>query len=190
MLIQVSINNIDGVEQGEGILRKWRYRLDEDQSHVLLEREAGDALVRVAGFHPWAEELDDGEGDGSCECDGGGCCCEGDSCDCHGDDENDESGMEEEDNDDEEGEEESETIYLGQALFVPAADQARALAQELLEDDYVGTVTISVGGAELTTTDAFRALQPATKDAVIAALEELGDTEAYLSMYEVMGFKE
>ena len=39
MLIQVAINNIESVEQGEEILKKWHYHLDEDQSHVVVERD-------------------------------------------------------------------------------------------------------------------------------------------------------
>jgi hypothetical protein len=175
MLIQVAINNIESVEQGEEILKKWHYHLDEDQSHVVIEREEGGALVRISGFHPWADELgEDGEE-----------CCEGDSCCCHHDD----AVVEDEEGDDE-GDEESEVIYLGQALFVPAEDQARALATEMMSDDYIGTVTITVDGSELSDTDAFRALPSDTKDAAIGAIEELGDAEAYLSRYEVMGLKD
>lgn len=196
MLIQVAINNIDNVEQGEEILKKWHYHLDEDQSHVVLERAAGEAVVRISGFHPWSDELEEGDE---------GCCCDDDSCECGGeghcgkeDDENgtcschsheDDSEAEGDEEGDEEGEE-AETIYLGQALFVPEEEQARALAAELLEDDYIGTIQVLLGGTELTDTDTFRALPAATKDAVIAAIEDLGDAEAYLSLYEVMGFKD
>lgn len=201
MLIQVSINNIESVEQGEAILKKWHYHLDEDQSHVVIEREEGDALIRISGFHPWTEELgEDGDeccgGDDACDCEGGDCCSEGhehgdnDSCCCHHDDGPAEDEEEGDDEGDEEGEEDSEVIYLGQALFVAAEDQAKALATEMLDDDYIGTVTVSVSGSELSDTDAFRALPADTKDAVIAAIEELGDAEAYLSMYEVMGLRD
>jgi len=200
MLIQVSINNIESVEQGEAILKKWHYHLDEDQSHVVIEREEGDALIRISGFHPWTEELGEDDdaccgGDDACDCEGD-CCSEGhehgdsDSCCCHHEDAPAEDDEEGEDEGDEEGDEESEVIYLGQALFVAAEDQAKALATEMLDDDYIGTVTVSVGGSELSDTDAFRALPADTKDAVIAAIEELGDAEAYLSMYEVMGLRD
>lgn len=199
MLIQVAINNIESVEQGEEILKKWHYHLDEDQSHVVIEREEGGVLIRISGFHPWAEELgEDGDeccsGDDSCDCGGDNCCAEGhehsenDSCCCHHEDAPAEAN--EEDDDEGEGDEESEVIYLGQALFVPAEDQAKALATEMMNDDYVGTITVTVAGSELSDTDAFRALPSDTKDAVIAAIEELGDAEAYLSMYEVMGLKD
>lgn len=159
MLIQVTINNIESIEQGEEILKKWHHHLDEDQSHVVVERDVDGVTVRISGFHPWADEMEeDGEGD---------------------------------DDEDEEAEDEkSEVIYLGQALFVPAGDQARVLANELMDDDYIGTVSVSMAGVELTDTDAFRALPADTKDAVITAIEELGDAEAYLSMYEVMGLKD
>ncbi len=197
MLIQVALNNIESVEQGEEILKKWHYHLDEDQSHVVIEREEGGALIRISGFHPWADEFgEDGEeccgSDESCDCGDGNCCSEGhkhgdnDACCCHQED----APAEENEEGDEEGDEESEVIYLGQALFVPAEDQARALATEMLNDDYVGTVMVTVAGVELRDTDAFRALPSGTKDAVIAAIEELGDAEAYLSMYEVMGLKD
>jgi hypothetical protein len=73
---------------------------------------------------------------------------------------------------------------------MPAEDQARVLANELMDDDYIGTVSVSMAGVELTDTDAFRALPADTKSAVIAAIEELGDAEAYLSVYEVMGLKD
>jgi len=200
MLIQVAINNIESVEQGEEILKKWHYHLDEDQSHVVIERTEGDALIRISGFHPWAEELgEDGEeccgGDDSCDCGGENCCSEGhehgdnDSCCCHQEDAPAEE-TEEDDDEGDEDDEESEVIYLGQALFVPAEDQAKALATEMMNDDYIGTVTVTVGGSELNDTDAFRALPSDTKDAVIAAIEELGDAEAYLSIYEVMGLKD
>jgi hypothetical protein len=192
MLIQVAINNIESIEQGEEILKKWHYHLDEDQSHVVVERDVDSVTVRISGFHPWADEM--GEDSEECSCGGGDCCkeglehTEGDSCCCHnegdaahGEDEDDES--------DDEGEE-SEVIYLGQALFMPAEDQARVLANELMDDDYIGTVSVSIAGVELTDTDAFRALPANTKNAVIAAIEELGDPEAYLSMYEVMGLKD
>lgn len=184
MLIQVAINNIENVEQGEEILKKWHYHLDEDQSHVVIEREEGGALIRISGFHPWAEEL----GDDDDECCGGddSCDCGGDSCSCHHED----APVEEDEEGDDEGDEESEVIYLGQALFVPAEDQAKALATEMMNDDYIGTISVTVAGSELSDTDAFRALPSDTKDAVIAAIEELGDAEAYLSMYEVMGLKD
>ena len=195
MLIQVAINNIENVNQGAEILKNWHYHLDEDQSHVVLERAAGEAVVRISGFHPWSDELEEGDegccDDDSCECGGEGCCSKsGDTegaCSC----ESQEHGAEAEGDEegDEEGEE-AETIYLGQALFVPEEEQADALAAELLEDDYIGTIQVLLGGTELTDTDAFRALPPATKDAVIAVIEELGDAEAYLSLYEVMGFKD
>jgi hypothetical protein len=199
MLIQVAINNIESVEQGEEILKKWHYHLDEDQSHVVIEREESGVLIRISGFHPWADELgeDDGEcceGDDSCDCEGDDCCGEGhrhgegDSCCCHHAEA--EHNEDEEDDDSNEDDEESEIIYLGQALFVPADEQARALATELMDDDYMGTVSVSAAGSELNDTDAFRALPDGTKDAVIADLEELGDAEAYLSMYEVMGLKD
>jgi hypothetical protein len=194
MLIQVAINNIESIEQGEEILKKWHYHLDEDQSHVVVERDVDGVTVRISGFHPWADEI--GEDDEERSCGGGDCCkeghehTEGESC-CHnegdaahGEDEDDES-----DNEGEESEE-SEVIYLGQALFMPAEDQARVLANELMDDDYIGTVSVSMAGVELTDTDAFRALPADTKNAVIAAIEELGDAEAYLSMYEVMGLKD
>jgi len=41
MLIQIAMNNIEDIEQGEQILRKWQYHLDEDQSYVVLERAVG-----------------------------------------------------------------------------------------------------------------------------------------------------
>lgn len=201
MLIQVAINNIESVEQGEEILKKWHYHLDEDQSHVVIEREEGDALIRISGFHPWAEELgEDGEeccgGDDSCDCGGENCCSEGhehgdnDSCCCHQEDAPAEENEEDDDEEGDEVDEDSEVIYLGQALFVPAEDQAKALATEMMNDNYIGTITVTVGGSELGDTDAFRALPSDTKDAVIAAIEELGDAEAYLSIYEVMGLKD
>lgn len=204
MLIQVSVNNIESVEQGEEILKKWHYRLDEDQSHVLIERDINGLLVRVAGFHPWADEFGDDDDDDECCCDDDCDCSDNDchhdgehecGCGCHhdGDDEEkpeEEPGEEGAENEGEEEAEEVETIYLGQALFVPAEQQAHALAVELMDDDYIGTVTVRRDGTELTETDAFRALPVETKDAVIAALEELGDTEAYLSLYEVMGYKD
>jgi len=202
MLIQVAINNIESIEQGEEILKKWHYHLDEDQSHVVVERDIEGVAVRISGFHPWADELDaDGEEcscggeDDNCECGGDNCKnghehVEGESCCCHGEDADAEAEDEKpEDDESDEEDEESEVIYLGQALFVPVEDQARTLATELMDDDYIGTVSVSVTGAELTDTDAFRALPAETKDAVIAAIEELGDAEAYLSMYEVMGLK-
>jgi hypothetical protein len=201
MLIQVAINNIESVEQGEEILKKWHYHLDEDQSHVVIEREESGAVVRISGFHPWADELgEDGKeccgGDDSCGCGGDNCCAEGhehgenEPCTCHHEDA---PPVEDEEGDDEggdESDEESEVIYLGQALFVPAEDQARALATEMMSDDYIGTVTVTVDGSELSDTDAFHALPSDTKDSVIAAIEELGDAEAYLSVYEVMGLKD
>ncbi|MCX6063169.1 MAG: hypothetical protein NTV26_03115 [Caldiserica bacterium] len=194
MLIQVAMNNIESVEQGEEILKKWHYHLDEDQSHVVMERDTLDATIRISGFHPWADEMDE---DGS-ECSCGG---DGDNCECNGnrgknaDDATAGKGEEigdgeTEDDESDEDSEESEVIYLGQALFVPAEDQARVLATELTDDDYIGTVSVSVKGIELTDTDAFRALPADTKDAVIAAIEELGDAETYLSLYEVMGLKD
>ena len=202
MLIQVAINNIESIEQGEEILKKWHYHLDEDQSHVVIERDIEGVAVRISGFHPWADELDaDGEEcscggeDDNCECGGDNCKnghehVEGESCCCHGEDAGAEAEDEKpEDDEGDEEDEESEVIYLGQALFVPVEDQARTLATELMDDDYIGTVSVSVAAAELTDTDAFRALPAETKDAVIAAVEELGDAEAYLSMYEVMGLK-
>jgi hypothetical protein len=203
MLIQVAVNNIESIEQGEEILKKWHYHLDEDQSHVVVERDIDGVVVRISGFHPWAQELEeDGEecscgGDeDNCECEGNRCKdghehVEGESCCCHSEDDTAEAEGEKSDDegDDEGDDEESEVIYLGQALFTPAEDQARTLATELMDDDYIGTVSISRAGVELTDTDAFRALPVDTKDAVIAAIEELGDAEAYLSMYEVMGLK-
>lgn len=192
MLIQVSMNNIENIEQGEEILTNWHYHLDEDQSHVVLEREVAGATVRVFGLHPWAEELEGDDEEYSCG---------NDECECHGkhheetDDVNeDEDGGDDDeegqdDEDDEDGAEESEIIYLGQALFSPPEEQARVLAGELLEEDYIGTVSVSTAEGELTGTDAFRALPADTKAAVIAALEELGDVEAYLSLYEVMGLE-
>lgn len=198
MLIQVAINNIESIEQGEEILKKWHYHLDEDQSHVVVERDVDGVTVRISGFHPWADEVEEGGeacscggGDDNCECGGdcgkdghqhaggGSCCCQSGDDAAHGEDEEAE---------DDEGEE-SEVIYLGQALFMPAGDQARALASELMDDDYIGTISVSMAGVELTDTDAFRALPADTKNAVITAIEELGDAEAYLSMYEVMGLK-
>jgi hypothetical protein len=195
MLIQVAINNIESIEQGEEILKKWHYHLDEDQSHVVVERDVDGITVRISGFHPWADEVEvDGEecscggDDDNCECGGdcgkdghehtggGSCCCQGGDDAAHGEDEEAED-------------EKSEVIYLDQALFVPAEDQARILASELMDDDYIGTVSVSMAGVEFTDTDAFRALPADTKNAVITAIEELGDTEAYLSMYEVMGLK-
>jgi hypothetical protein len=191
MLIQVAINNIESTEQGEEILKKWHYHLDEDQSHVVVERDVLGVAVRISGFHPWADEMgEDGE---ECSCDGDDCCKEGNeqtkggSCCCNNEDDA-ANGEDEEAEDDED--EKSEVIYLGQALFVPAGDQARVLANELMDDDYIGTVSVSMAGVELTDTDAFRALPADTKDAVITAIEELGDAEAYLSMYEVMGLKD
>ncbi|RIE17565.1 hypothetical protein [Candidatus Cryosericum septentrionale] len=191
MLIQVAINNIESIEEGEEILKKWHYHLDEDQSHVVVERDVDGVTVRISGFHPWADEMgEDGE---ECSCGGGDCCKEGDEhteggsyCCQGGDDAADGKDKEAEDD---EGEE-SEVIYLGQALFMPAEDQARVLANELMDDDYIGTVSVSMAGVELTDTDAFRALPADTKNAVIVAIEELGDAEAYLSMYEVMGLKD
>ena len=196
MLIQVAVNNIESIEQGEEILKKWHYHLDEDQSHVVVERDVDGVTVRIAGFHPWADEMEeDGEecscggDDDKCECggegtEGGSCCCQG------GDDATDGKVEEAEDDEGDDEDEKSEVIYLGQALFVPAEDQARTLATELMDDDYVGTVSVSMAGALLIGTDAFRALPADTKDAVIGAIEELGDAEAYLSMYEVMGLKD
>jgi hypothetical protein len=195
MLIQVAMNNIESVEQGEAILAKWHYMLDDDQSHVVLERDIDGTVIRISGFHPWVDE--DGEGGEECTCDGDDCEC-GDDCKCNDEDESDDEKEEkkvdedeDEDDDDEEAEGESdEVIYLGQALFAPAGQQAHVIAQELLDDDYVGTVAIVRDGMELTDIDAFRALQADTKDRVIEAIEELGDAEAYLSMYEVMGLKD
>jgi hypothetical protein len=210
MLIQVAINNIESVEQGEEILKKWHYHLDEDQSQVVIERDVNGVTVRISGFHPWADEMEEdsdecccgGDDDNNCECEGdhehakGECCkdghehAEGESCCCQGgDDAADVKHKETEDDESDAEDEESEAIYLGQALFMPAEDQARVLASELMDDDYIGTVSVSMAGVELTDTDAFRALPADTKDAVIAAIEELGDAEAYLSMYEVMGLK-
>jgi hypothetical protein len=201
MLIQVAINNIESIEQGEEILKKWHYHLDEDQSHVVVERDIDGVVVRISGFHPWAQELEeDGEAcscgdDDNCECEGDRCKnghehVEGESCCCHSEDDTAEAeGEKSEDDEGDDEDEESEVIYLGQALFIPAEDQARTLATELMDDDYIGTVSVSMAGVELTDTDAFRALPVDTKDAVIAAIEELGDAEAYLSMYEVMGLK-
>ncbi|HZL83053.1 MAG TPA: hypothetical protein VFB98_06205 [Candidatus Deferrimicrobium sp.] len=210
MLIQVAINNIESIEQGEEILKKWHYHLDEDQSHVVVERDVDGVTVRISGFHPWADEMgEDGEecscggDDDNCGCKGGHCkddhehaegeCCkdghehtEGGSCCQVGDDAADVK--DKDDESDDEGEE-SEVIYLGQALFMPAEDQAHVLANELMDDDYIGTVSVSMAGVELTDTDAFRALPADTKSAVIAAIEELGDAEAYFSMYEIMGLK-
>ncbi|MCX6085020.1 MAG: hypothetical protein NTX94_01085 [Caldiserica bacterium] len=194
MLIQVAMNNIESVEQGEEILKKWHYHLDEDQSHVVMERDALGVTIRISGFHPWADEMEE---DGA-ECSCGG---DGDNCECNGNcgknAEDATTGQDEEIGDeqtrDDEGDddvEESEVIYLGQALFVPVEDQARVLATELLDDDYIGTASVSVKDIELTDTDAFRALPADTKDAVIAAIEELGDAETYLSLYEVMGLKD
>ncbi|MGB9666388.1 MAG: hypothetical protein ACPL2N_03655 [Candidatus Cryosericum sp.] len=183
MLIQVSMNNIESIEQGEEILTNWHYHLDEDQSHVVLEREVAGATIRVFGLHPWAEELEgedeglDGEHDEEMD----------DVIEDEDGSDDDEEGQDDED--DEDGDEESEIIYLGQALFSPLEEQARVLAGELLEEDYIGTVSVSTAEGELTGTDAFRALPADTKAAVIAALEELGDVEAYLSLYEVMGFE-
>jgi hypothetical protein len=192
MLIQVAVNNIESIEQGEEILKKWHYHLDEDQSHVVVERDVAGVIVRIWGFHPWADEMEeDGE---ECSCGGDECCkdghehTEGGSCCCQGGDDP-AHGEGEEAEDDDEGEK-SEAIYLGQALFVPAEDQARVLASELMDDDYTGMVSVSMTGIELTDTDAFRALPADTKDAVITAIEELGDAEAYLSMYEIMGLKD
>lgn len=207
MLIQVAINNIESIEQGEEILKKWHYHLDEDQSHVVVERDVDSVTVRISGFHPWADEMgEDGE---ECSCGGGDCCkdghehaegecckdghehAEGESCCCQGgDDTADVKDKETEDDESDDEGEESEAIYLGQALFMPAEDQARVLANELMDDDYIGTVSVSMAGVELTDTDAFRALPADTKSAVIAAIEELGDAEAYLSVYEVMGLKD
>jgi hypothetical protein len=191
MLIQVAVNNIESVEQGEEILKKWHYHLDEDQSHVVVERDVDGVTVRIAGFHPWADEMEaDGE-ECSCGGDDDNCECEGGNCHCHDEDQATEGKAEEvEDDEGDDEDEKSEVIYLGQALFVPAEDQARTLATELMDDDYVGTVSVFMAGAELTGTDAFRALPGEAKDAVIAAIEELGDAEAYLSMYEVMGLKD
>src|SRR5450756_1802061 len=75
MLIQVAINNIESTEQGEEILKKWHYHLDEDQSHVVVERDVDGVVVRISGFHPWADEIEeDGE---ECSCGGDDCCKEG-----------------------------------------------------------------------------------------------------------------
>ena len=202
MLIQVAINNIESIEQGEEILKKWHYHLDEDQSHVVVERDVDGATVRISGFHPWADEMEeDGEecscggDDDNCGCEGGHCKdghehAEGGSCCCQGgDDAADVKDKEAEDDESDDEGEESEAIYLGQALFMPAEDQARVLANELMDDDYIGTVSVSMAGVELSDTDAFRALPADTKSAVIAAIEELGDAEAYFSMYEIMGLK-
>jgi hypothetical protein len=198
MLIQVAVNNIESIEQGEEILKKWHYHLDEDQSHVVVERDVDGVTVRIAGFHPWADEMEEegeecscGGDNDNCEC-GSECCKDGRECtedeSCHCQNEDDAADGEDDEGDDEG--EKSEVIYLGQALFVPAEDQARTLATELMDDDYIGTVSVSMAGVELTDTDAYRALPADTKDAVIAAIEELGDAEAYLSMYEVMGLKD
>ena len=211
MLIQVAINNIESVEQGEEILKKWHYHLDEDQSQVVMERDVNGVTVRISGFHPWADEMEEdgdecccgGDDDNNnCECEGdhehakGECGkdghehAEGESCCCQGgDDTADAKDKEAKDDESDAEDEESEAIYLGQALFMAAEDQARVLASELMDDDYIGTVSVSMAGVELTDTDAFRALPADTKDAVIAAIEELGDAETYLSMYEVMGLK-
>ena len=202
MLIQVAINNIESIEQGEEILKKWHYHLDEDQSHVVVERDVDGATVRISRFHPWADEMEeDGEecscggDDDNCGCEGGHCKdghehTEGGSCCCQGgDDAADVKDKESEDDESDDEGEESEAIYLGQALFMPAEDQAHVLANELMDDDYIGTVSVSMAGVELTDTDAFRALPADTKSAVIAAIEELGDAEAYFSMYEIMGLK-
>jgi hypothetical protein len=194
MLIQVAINNIESVEQGEEILKKWHYHLDEDQSHVVMERDTLGVTIRISGFHPWADEMEEDGAECSCGGDGDNCECNG-NCGKNADDatagEDEEIGDEEtEDDEGDEESEESEAIYLGQALFVPAEDQARVLATELMDDDYIGTVSVFVKGIELTDTDAFRALPADAKDAVIAAIEELGDAETYLSMYEVMGLKD
>jgi hypothetical protein len=195
MLIQVAINNIKNIEQGEEILKKWHYHLDKDQSHIVVERDTLGVTVRISGFHPWADEVE--EDTEECSCGGGDCCkeghehTEGESCCCQGED--DAAHGEDEKAEDDEGDDEdekSEVIYLGQALFVPAVDQARVLATELMDDDYIGTVSVSMAGVELTDMDAFRPLPADTKNAVIAAIEELGDAEAYLSMYEVMGRKD
>jgi len=198
MLIQVAVNNIESIEQGEEILKKWHYHLDEDQSHVVVECDVAGVTVRIWGFHPWADEMEeDGEecscgGDhDNCECEGGSCSCRSEDDATDGKDEKAED-VQADDEDDTEGDDEgekSEAICLGQALFVPAEDQARVLASELMDDDYIGMVSVSMAGIELTDTDAFRALPADTKDAVITAIEELGDAEAYLSMYEVMGLK-
>lgn len=200
MLIQVAINNIESVEQGEEILKKWHYHLDEDQSRVVMERVVNGVAVRISGFHPWADEMEEDGEERCCGGDADNCKCEGDRCKdghehvegescCHSEDDTAEGEKSEDDVEDEEGEK-SEAIYLGQALFMPAEDQARVLASELMDDDYIGTVSVSMAGAELTDTDAFRALPADTKDAVITAIEELGDAEIYLSMYEVMGLKD
>ncbi|MCX6083981.1 MAG: hypothetical protein NT102_03345 [Caldiserica bacterium] len=203
MLIQVAVNNIESIEQGEEILKKWHYHLDEKQSHVVVERDLDGVTVRISEFHPWANELEeDGEecscggDDDNCEC-GGGCCkdgnehSEGESCRCQGgDDAADGKDEEAEDDEGDDEDEKSEVIYLGQALFVPAGDQARVLANELMDDDYIGTVSVSMADALLTDTDAFRALPVDTKDAVITVIKELGDAEAYLSMHELMGLKD
>jgi hypothetical protein len=194
MLIQVAINNIESVEQGEEILKKWHYHLDEDQSHVVMERDTLGVTIGISGFHPWADEMEEDGAECSCDSDGDNCECNG-NCGKNADDgtlgEDEEIGNEEtEDDEGDEESEESEAIYLGQALFVPAEDQARVLATELMDDDYIGTVSVSVKGIELADTDAFRALPADAKDAVIAAIEELGDAETYLSLYEVMGLKD
>jgi hypothetical protein len=202
MLIQVAINNIESVEQGEEILKKWHYHLDEDQSQVVMERDVNGVTVRISGFHPWADEMEEdgdecccgGDDDNNCECEGdhehaeGKCCkdghehAEGESCCCKdGDDAADVKDKETDDESDAE-DEESEAIYLGQALFMPAEDQARVLASELMDDDYIGTVSVSMAGVELTDMDAFRALPADTKDAVIAAIEELGDASVSLDV--------
>jgi hypothetical protein len=177
----VAINNIESIEQGEEILKKWHYHLDEDQSRVVMERDVNGVTVRLSGFHPWADEMEE---------DGDECCCGGDddNCECE-DDAVDAKDKKAEDDESDAEDEESEAIYLGQALFMPAEDQARVLANELMDDDYIGTVSVSMAGVELTDMDGFRALPADTKDTVIAAIEELGDAEAYLSMYEVMGLK-
>lgn len=188
MLIQIAMNNIEDIEQGEQILKKWQYHLGEDQSYVVLERTVGGATITISGLHPWAEELEEDEA----------CSCGDEECECHGkhgmqtgdvvEDEDDEEG-EGVDDDEDSAPEESEVIHLGQALFVPVEEQARTLANELMEGDYIGTITVSTDDVPLADTEAFRALPADTKAAVIAALEELGDVEAYLSMYEVMGLE-
>lgn len=199
MLIQVAVNNIESIEQGEEILKKWHYHLDEDQSHVVVECDVAGVTVRIWGFHPWADEMEEDGEECSCGGDDDNCGCGGGSCSCRSEDDatdgKDEKAedVQGDDEDDTEGDDEgekSEAIYLGQALFVPAEDQARVLASELMDDDYIGMVSVSMAGIELTDTDAFRALPADTKDAVITAIEELGDAEAYLSMYEIMGLKD
>ncbi len=188
MLIQVSVNNIESVEQGEAILKKWRYHLDEDQSRVVIERDVDGLLIRIAGFHPWADEF--GDDDEECCCDDEECCGKNspdEGCCCHHGEGDEPSGEEEENEGSEEGEEDVETIYLGQALFAPAEEQAHVLAEELLDDDYVGTVTIWQDGREIADAESLKVLPENVRKETVTAVEELGDVEAYLSLREVMG---